>query len=114
MSKATKGLQTAKFKIKKGDTVVIISGKDKGKTGTVERMLVQDAKVVVEGTNLVKRHSRGVRGQSGRIVEKPRAISISNVMLQDPKEKKGTRVKRVAGKDGKMTRVAVKSGTTLA
>lgn len=113
MSKATQGKQTAKFKIKKGDTVVVISGKDKGKTGKVERVLPQDAKVVVEGIGLVKRHVRGTRGQTGRIAERPRAIAISNVMLQDPKEKKPTRVKRVQ-KDGKNTRVAVKSGTTLA
>ncbi len=112
MSKASKGLQTAKFKIKKGDTVVIISGKDKGKTGKVERIVREDAKVVVEGIALVKRHNRGVRGQTGRIVEKPRAIAISNVMLQDPKEKKGTRVKRETV-DGKRVRVAVKSGTKL-
>lgn len=114
MSKATQGKQTAKFKLKKGDTVVVISGKDKGKAGKVERILREDAKIVVEGVGLVKRHNRGVRGQTGRIVEKPRAIAISNVMLQDPKEKKGTRVKRVAGKDGKLARVTVKSGTTLA
>jgi len=113
MSKATQGKQTAKFKIKKGDTVVIISGKDKGKTGTVEQVLVQDAKVVVEGTSLVKKHIRGSRGQTGRIVERPRAISISNVMFYDGKEKKGTRVRREE-KDGKNVRVAVKSGTTLA
>ncbi len=114
MSKASKGLQTAKFKIKKGDTVVVISGKDKGKTGTVERVIREDAKIVVEGVALVKRHNRGTRGQTGRIVEKPRAIAISNVMLQDPKEKKGTRVKQETNKDGKKVRVTVKSGSTLA
>lgn len=114
MSKATQGKQTAKFKLKKGDTVIVISGKDKGKTGTVEKVLREDAKVVVEGVGMVKRHNRGLRGQSGRIVEKPRAIAISNVMVYDPKEKKGTRVKRVANKDGKRERVTVKSGTTLA
>ncbi len=113
MSKASKGLQTAKFKIKKGDTVVVVSGKDKGKTGVVERVLREDAKVVVEGIGLVKRHNRGVRGQTGRIVEKPMAIAISNVMLQDPKEKKGTRVKREVV-DGKRVRVTVKSGSKLA
>ncbi len=114
MSKATQGKQTAKFKLKKGDTVVVISGKDKGKTGTVEKILREDAKIVVEGVALVKRHNRGLRGQTGRIVEKPRAIAISNVMLMDPKEKKGTRVKRVADKDGKLGRVTVKSGTSMA
>lgn len=113
MSKVTQGKQTAKFKLKKGDTVVVISGKDKGKTGTVEKVLREEAKIVVEGVGLVKRHNRGTRGQSGSIVEKPRALAISTVMLFDPKEKKGTRVKRVTGKDGKRERVTVKSGTTL-
>lgn len=112
MSKATQGRQTAKFKIKKGDTVVIVSGKDKGKTGKVERVIPQEALVVVEGAALVKRHTRGTRGQSGRIVERPRAIAISNVMLQDPKAKKPTRVKRVVT-EGTRSRVTVKSGTTL-
>ncbi len=112
MSKASKGIQSAKFKIKKGDQVVIISGKDRGTVGKVERVLPQEAKVVVEGAALIKRHVRGTRGQTGRIVERPRAIAISNVMLQDPKEKKGTRVRRVE-KDGVRSRVAIKSGTTL-
>jgi large subunit ribosomal protein L24 len=112
MSKASKGLQTAKFKLKKGDTVIVVSGKDKGKTGKVERLIREDAKIVVDGIGLVKRHNRGVRGQMGSITEKPRAIAISNVMLLDPKEKKGTRVKRET-KDGKRVRVAVKSGQTL-
>lgn len=114
MSKATAGKQTAKFKIKKGDQVVIISGKDKGKTGQVTRVMPQEAKVVVEGVALVKRHLRKTGAkQSGRIVERPRAIHISTVMVEDPKEKKGTRVRRTLI-DGKRARVAVKSGTTLA
>lgn len=114
MSKISAGKQTAKFKIKKGDQVVVISGKDKGKTGQVSQVMPQDAKVVVDGIALVKRHLRNTgRGQSGRIVERPRAIAISNVMLHDPKEKKGTRVRREQ-KDGKNVRVAIKSGTTLA
>jgi large subunit ribosomal protein L24 len=113
MSKASQGQQTAKFKIKKGDTVVVISGKDKGKTGKVERVMPQEAKVVVEGVALVKRSVRARAGQSGRIVEKNHPIHISNVMVQDPKEKKGTRVKRVADKDGVRSRVTVKSGTSL-
>ena len=112
MSKATTGKQTAKFKIKKGDHVVIISGKDKGKTGPVLRVLPQDAKVVIEGIGMVKRHTKAVNGQSGRIVERPRAIHISNVMFMDPKEKKGTRIGREL-RDGKLVRVAKKSSTTL-
>ncbi|HYF29200.1 MAG TPA: 50S ribosomal protein L24 [Candidatus Paceibacterota bacterium] len=113
MSKASKGKQTAKFKIKKGDHVVVISGKDKGKTGAVLRVMPEDATVVVEGIGMVKRHiKKAGRGQSGRIVERPRAIHISNVMVEDPKEKKGTRVRRES-KDGARTRVTVKSGTAL-
>lgn len=113
MSKASKGQQTAKFKIKKGDHVVVISGKDKGKAGKVLSVQPQDAKVVVDGIAMVKRHVRKVGRQSGRIVERPRAIHISTVMVEDPKEKKGTRVRRET-KDGVRTRVAVKSGTALA
>lgn len=112
MSKASKGKQTAKFKVKKGDHVVVVSGKDKGKTGTVLRVMPQEAKVVVEGIGMVKRHVRKVGKQSGRIVERPRAIHISTVMVEDPKEKKGTRVRREV-KDGARTRVTVKSGTAL-
>ncbi len=102
-----------KFKIKKGDQVVVISGKDKGKQGPVLKVMPQEALVVVEGVGMVKRHTRASQGQSGRIVERPRAIHLSNVMFYDPKEKKGTRVKREANKDGKRVRVTVKSGTTL-
>ncbi len=113
MSKATSGKQTAKFKVKKGDHVVVTSGKDKGKQGPVLRVLPQEAKVVIEGIALVKRSSKGaIRGQSGRIVEKPRAIHISNVMVVDPEQKKGTRVRREM-RDGKLVRVAVKSSAKL-
>ncbi|MEK7510703.1 MAG: 50S ribosomal protein L24 [Patescibacteria group bacterium] len=112
MSKASKGIQTAKFKVKKGDQVVVISGKDKGKTGKVLTVLPQEAKIVVDGIGMVKRHVRKVGKQSGRIVERPRAIHISNVMVEDPKEKKGTRVRRET-KDGARTRVTVKSSTAL-
>ncbi|MEK7099989.1 MAG: 50S ribosomal protein L24 [Patescibacteria group bacterium] len=113
MSKASAGKQTAKFKIKKGDQVVVVSGKDKGKTGSVLKVMPQEAKVVVEGIALVKRHLRRTgANQSGRIVERPRAIHISNVMVNDPKEKKGTRVRRT-DVDGTRTRVTVKSTTTL-
>jgi large subunit ribosomal protein L24 len=113
MSQASKGKQTAKFKIKKGDRVVVVSGKDKGKSGTVLTVLPQEAKVVVEGVAMVKRHiKKTARNQSGRIAERPRAIHISTVMVEDPKEKKGTRVRRET-KDGVRTRVTVKSATAL-
>lgn len=112
MSQATSGKQTAKFKIKKGDNVVVISGKDKGKHGPVLTVMPQSAKVVVEGVAMVKRAHKATRGQAGRIVEKPRAIHISNVMVMDPSEKKGTRVRREE-QGGKLVRVTVKSKSKL-
>ncbi|MDB5194824.1 MAG: ribosomal protein [Parcubacteria group bacterium] len=113
MSKATRGKQTAKFKIKKGDQVMVVSGKDKGKTGPVLRVIPEDAMVVVDGVAIVRRHLKNpVRGQVGRIAERPRAIHISNVMLMDPEQKKPTRVKREM-RDGKKVRVAVKSSSKL-
>ena len=102
-----------KMKLKKGDSVVVVSGKDKGKTGTILRMLPSENKVVIEGVGMVKRHlRRSMKGQSGGIVEQPRPINASNVMLVDPKTGKGTRIGRKV-EDGKIVRVAKKSGTTL-
>jgi large subunit ribosomal protein L24 len=113
MSKATSGKQTAKFKIKKDDQVMVVSGKDKGKTGKVLRVIPEDAMVIVDGVAIVKRHLKNpVRGQVGRIAERPRAIHISNVMVVDPEQKKPTRVKREM-RDGKKVRVAVKSSAKL-
>jgi len=113
MSKLSSGKQTAKFKIKKGDQVVVVSGKDKGKQGPVLRVMPQEAMIVVEGVAIVKRHLKNpVRGQAGRIAERPRAIHISNVMAVDPESKKGTRVKREV-REGKKVRVSVKSSVKL-
>lgn len=102
-----------KMKLKKGDTVVVVSGKDKGKTGTILTVFPDTNQVVVDGIAMVKRHMRRTGAkQSGQIVERPRAIDASNVMFMDPKEKKGTRIGRKV-EDGKIVRVAKKSGTTL-
>jgi large subunit ribosomal protein L24 len=102
-----------KMKLKKGDTVVVVSGKDKGKQGAILRTIPAEGKVVVEGVALVKRHLRqSMKGQSGGIVERPRAIDASNVMFVDPKTGKGTRIGRKV-EDGKVVRIAKKSNTTL-
>lgn len=102
-----------KMKLKKGDNVIVISGKDKGKTGEITRVIASENRVVIDGVGMVKRHLRSVgRGQSGAIIERPASIHASNVMLLDPKEKKGTRVGRKI-EDGKVVRFAKKSGTTL-
>ncbi len=100
------------MKLKKGDTVMVVSGKDKGKTGTITHALPSEGKVVVDGVAMVKRSQRGARGQSGAIIERPRAIDASNVMFMDPKEKKPTRIGRTRT-DGKNVRTTKKSGSTL-
>jgi len=102
-----------KMKLKKGDNVVVVSGKDKGKTGTIQTVFPDTNQVVIDGIAMVKRHIRksGPK-QSGRIVERPRAIDASNVMFIDPKDKKPTRIGRKM-EDGKLVRVTKKSGTTL-
>jgi large subunit ribosomal protein L24 len=102
-----------KMKLKKGDMVVVVSGKDKGKTGTITRAMPATGKVIVDGVAIVKRHLKAGRGaqESGSIVERPRAIDASNVMFMDPKTKKGTRLGSKMEGDKKVR--VTKGGTTL-
>jgi len=106
------------MKIKKGDKVIVIAGKDKGKSGKVLRAIPTDDRVVVEGVNIVKRHQRARRsGQTGQIIDKTLPVHVSNVALADPKSGKPTRV-RISreggpGRSGKRVRVAKKSGTVI-
>jgi len=101
-------------RIRLGDTVVVISGKDKGKTGKVTRVLVEDNRVVVEGVNLIKRHTRPTpRNPSGGIVEREQAIHASKVMPVDPKTGKGTRVRFKELEGGRKIRIAAKSGEEI-
>jgi len=81
--KAVKPLHLAKLNVHKGDTVLVIAGKDRGKTGTVARAMPRENKVIVEGVNIVKKHVRAGRGgvQSG-IIEKPMPLHVSNVMVK--------------------------------
>jgi len=76
------------MKIKKGDKVKVISGKDKGKSGTIMRALPRENKVIVEGVALYKRHLKGASGKVGRIVERARPIDVSNVKKVDSAETK--------------------------
>lgn len=93
--------------IKKGDNVYVRTGKDRGKTGAVLRALPRENLVVVEGVNIVKRHTRPRRNnQKGQIVDKPMPVHVSNVALIDPKTKKATRV-RVAYEKGKRVRLSM-------
>lgn len=101
------------MKIKKGDKVVVIAGKDKGKSGKVLRAIPTEDKVVVEGVNVAKRHQRSRRrGESGQIIDKTLPLHVSNVALADPKSGKPTRI-GIKREDGKRVRVAKKSGTVI-
>lgn len=101
-----------KLKIKKGDQVVVLTGEDKGKTGEVVKAMPKEGKVVVQGINLVKRHTKPSQTTTGGIVTKEAPINASNVALLDPKSNKATKVgyKIV---DGKKVRVARKSGEVI-
>ena len=101
-----------KLKIKKGDQVIVLSGDDKGKTGEVVRAMPKEGKVVVQGINLVKRHTKPSQNSAGGIITKEAPIHVSNVALVDPKTKKATRVGYTM-KGDKKVRVSKKSGTEL-
>jgi len=101
-------------RIRKGDVVVVISGKDKGKKGKVMRVLRDDGRVVVEGVNLLKRHTRPTpRSPAGGIVEREQPLHASKVMPVDPKTGQGTRVRFKTLENGTKVRVAAKSGDEI-
>ena len=100
-------------KIKKGDQVVVLTGKDRGKTGEVLKILVAEKRALVQGINQVKRHTKPSTAGEGGIVTKEASIHLSNVALKDPKTGKATRVGFSVLKDGKKVRVAKRSGETV-
>ena len=103
-------------KIKKGDNVVVIAGRDRGRTGEVIEMRHGDGRVLVRGVNMVKRHQRQSASQEGGIISKEAPIHLSNVALADPKDGKPTRVGfKVVGKgdERKKVRVAKRSGVEI-
>ncbi|ADU96241.1 50S ribosomal protein L24 [Thermovibrio ammonificans] len=102
-----------KFKIKAGDKVIVIAGKDKGKVGKVLKVLPEKERVIVEGVRIVKKHVRPSQtNPEGGIIEKEAPIHISNVMLVDPKTGEPTRV-GIKFVDGKKVRYAKKSGEII-
>jgi large subunit ribosomal protein L24 len=106
-------MTAVKFKIRKGDTVVIRTGRDKGKKGEVLSVLKDDAKVLVKGLNVVKRHTKQSQTEAGGIIHKEMPLHISNVALIDPKDKVATKVGFRFLDDGTKVRYAKKSGETL-
>ena len=101
------------MKVKVGDKVLVIAGKDKGKEGKINKVLRDENKVVVEGINIAKKHVKPNGQESGSIVEMEMPIHASNVMIVDPKTKKGTRVGHNIDKNGKKIRVSKKSNSNL-
>ncbi len=102
-----------KMKIKKGDKVIVITGKDKGKVGEVSRAIPSENKVVVAGVNMVKRHTKPTQENAGGIVNKESAIHVSNVAIMDPKSGKASRVGFKILDVGRKVRIAKKSGEVI-
>jgi large subunit ribosomal protein L24 len=101
-----------KLKVKKGDKVVVITGRDKGKSGEILKVLREDNRVIVQGINLAQRHQKQSMSQEGGIVQKELSIHVSNVALIDPKTEKPTRIGYKMDGERKV-RVARRSGEAL-
>ena len=106
-------MATAKFKIKKGDEVIVLTGKDKGKKGEIIRMIPSESRAVVQGINLVKRHTRQTQSEEGGIKTKEAPIHISNLALVDPKSGKATKAGFKIEKDGTKVRISKASGEVI-
>src|SRR5499427_442224 len=102
-----------KLKIRKGDKVVVITGKEKGKTGEVLQVLREESRVLVQGVNIVKRHTRPSAANPGGIIDKEAPLHISNVAHVDPKSGKPTRVGFKVLDGGRKVRVARRSGESI-
>ncbi len=103
----------ANYKIKTGDTVKVMAGKDKGKIGKVLQIFSETNRIVVEGANIMKKHVKAKGSdQKGQIIQLSAPMHVSNVMIVDPSNSKPTRV-RYETRDGKKVRVAKKSGTVI-
>jgi large subunit ribosomal protein L24 len=102
-----------KLKIKKGDNVVVISGRDKGRTGEVLRVFPTERRIIVQGVNIAKRHTKPRMGEPGGIVEKELTVHISNVAHVDPASGKPTRIGYKMLDDGRKVRVARRSGEVI-
>jgi large subunit ribosomal protein L24 len=101
------------LKIKKGDHVVVLTGKDKGKHGEVLKVMPEENRAIVKGVAMIRRHQRQTATQDGGIISKEAAIHISNLALEDPKDGKPTRVGFKFLKDGRKVRFAKRSGEVI-
>ena len=103
----------ASLKIKKGDHVIVIAGRDKGKHGEVVEMLPREQRAIVRGVNVVRRHQKQTASQEGGIISKEAPIQLSNLALEDPKDGRPTRVGFKFLEDGKKVRFAKRSGEVI-
>lgn len=103
----------AKLKIKKGDRVVVLAGKDKGKKGEVLKVLPKEDRVLVNGVNMIKRHQKQSASDEGGIISKEALIHVSNLSLEDPKDGSPTRVGYKTLDDGRKVRFAKRSGEVI-
>jgi len=102
-----------KIKLKKGDEVIVLSGKDRGKTGKIVRVFPDIRKVIVTDINKYKKHQKPGNNEPGGIIEKDMPLHVSNVAFYDPTSKKGIRVGYIVNKDGKKMRINKKSGKEI-
>ena len=100
-------------RIRKGDNVIVIAGRDKGKSGEVLRVVRETNRAVVQGVNLIKRHTRQSPGQPGGIIEKEAAIHVSNIAHVDPRSQLPTRIGFKILEDGRKVRYAKRSGEVI-
>ena len=100
-------------KIRKGDKVVVLAGRDKGRTGEVVQVMPRETRALVRGVNMVKRHQRQTPQQQGGIISKEASIDLSNIALADPKDGKPTRVGFKVMNDGRKVRIARRSGVEI-
>jgi large subunit ribosomal protein L24 len=103
----------ARLKIKKGDHVVVLTGKDKGKHGEVLKVMPEENRAIVKGIALMRRHQRQSATQDGGIISREAAIHVSNLAVEDPKDGKPTRVGFKFLKDGRKVRFAKRSGEVI-
>jgi large subunit ribosomal protein L24 len=103
----------ASFKIKKGDAVVVLAGRDKGKRGEVIEVRPKENRALVRGVNMVRRHQRQTQAQEGGIISKEGPIQLSNLAIEDPKDGKPSRVGFKILADGKKVRIAKRSGEQI-
>ena len=111
MGRAAKGSRIKR--IRKGDNVIVLTGRDKGKRGSVLKAMPREGRLIVQGVNIVKRHTRPSQTQTGGIVEKEAPIHVSNVALLDPASDKPTRVGFRMLEDGRKVRYAKASGELI-